>query len=193
MMPGSMVITNQIPSHPQGGEGRAALAAKGEGVFLRSPAPRSPWIRVSRPLPLKGERGFEHGEDRAQNPIEIRHHVGIGKPKDTVAAFLERPRSGCIIDFPPAVSVPIKLDDKPLRPCSEVGDVRRYDDLALEFDAQAVRAKAIPKAAFRFGKVRAQCLSAVSCLGVPLHVSPSPGPFGPTLSRKEERGSFVNA
>src|SRR5438132_1534900 len=71
------------PSPRSGGEGRAAPAAKGEGTDLRSPSrlsspsPRSPRIGsgVSRPLPLKGVRGFgiaiERDEDMPQYAVEV--------------------------------------------------------------------------------------------------------------------------
>jgi len=166
-------------SPPRGGEGRAAKAAKGEGAvpLLTAPSP-SLGFASHFPLPLKGVRGFgvasQRDQDRSQDAVEVRHHVGIGEPDHSVAECFEELRSGSVIGLALIVSVAVELDDQAVRSRCEIGDVRGQDDLALELHAEAVRSKVVPETAFGLGEVFAQFLCAGSCFGVPFQIAPSP-------------------
>ena len=172
------------PSPPSGGEGRAALAAKGEGAAL-SFAMSSPFPSLGFashfPLPLKGERGFgvpaESDENCSQDAVQVGHHVAIGEAQHAIAALFERSRSAGVVDFASSVAVAVELDDKTLRPSGKISDVRRQDDLALKFHFEPVGAEMIPEAAFRFSEPRPQLFGAIAGFDVPLHASPSPHPL----------------
>lgn len=165
-------ISRTIPSHPTGGEGRAASAAKGEGR-------------------LKGERGLlvatKRDEDGAQDPIQIFHHVGVGKSQDFITHHFKRPRPRYIVRLTTRVRVAVNLDDKTGRACRKICDIRGKQNLTLEFHTQPAGAEPIPEAALGFGQIRTEDFGAISRFDVPFDQSaPSPCP----LSLKGERGTF---
>jgi hypothetical protein len=175
-------------SPPRGGEGRAAVAAKGEGaVQLRtSPSPN--------PLPLKGARAFwvasQRDENGPQDAIDIGHHVGIGETDHAIPALLKGSRPSRVISFAATVGVTVELDDQPFTPAGEVDDEGREHHLPLKLHAQSLRAKMIPEAAFGFGEVRPQLLGPRPRFDVSLQTAPSPRSAALTrpLPRKGARG-----
>jgi hypothetical protein len=182
-----------FPSPSTGGEGRAALAAKGEGGVLSfavsAPSP-SLGFASHLPLPLKGARGVEGEADCLEHSIDVGHHVGIGEPDYAVASGFEGARAGGVIGLPLAVGVAVELDDQALAPACEVGDVGGEDDLFLELDAEAVAAEVLPEAALGLGEPFAEVLGAVSGFDVALHGS-APAPSrgaGVPLPRQGARG-----
>jgi hypothetical protein len=185
---GKLAMRSRIfPSHPRGGEGRAASAAEGEGSLCRStPAPRS--ALPSRPLPLKGEGAVRIASQPNQNSskhrIEVGHHVAVGEPQHAITALLQGFRTSRVVSFASDVGVSVKLDNETFGSGREIGNVRREHDLSLELHAEPVCAKLAPEAAFRFGEVDAQAFRAISGVDVPLHTPPSPCP----LPLKGERG-----
>ena len=192
-------VRTTFPSPSQGGEGRAALAAKGEGAvpFWTSP---SPWHGFAAPFPLslKGVRGLgvstQGDEDRAEHAVHVRHHIGVGEAQDLVAALFERSGARGVVSLSVPVGVAVELNHEPLAAAGEIGDVGREDGLLLELHAQAVRAEVGPKAAFGFGEISAQVLGAVSGFDVPFDRT-FPSPRSASLSRplplKGARASVV--
>jgi len=186
-----------FPSPPAGGEGRAAPAAKGEGSGL-APSSPSPWLGFASPfpLPLKGARGWgvsaEGDEDRSQDAVEVRHDVRVGKADHPIASCFEGARAGGVVGLRFAMGVPVELDDETFGARGEVGDVGREDNLALEFDAEAIGAKPVPETALGLGQVGAQGFRADSRFDVPFHLA-APSPRSASRSRplplKGARGS----
>ena len=176
-----------FPSPPQGGEGRAATAAKGEGNIVAPSAP-SPSLGFAShfPLPLKGARGFwassERDENGSQDSIHVADHVRIREAQDAIAPGFEGPGARCVIGLGFAMGVAVELDDETFGARGEVGDVGREDNLALEFDAEAIGAKAIPETALGWSEIRPKMFGAVSRFDVPFHLA-APSPRSASRSR----------
>ena len=165
-----------IPSHLQRGEGRAALAAKGEGALGLSPAP-SLGFASAFPLPLKGARRFQRVQNSSKHFVEVCHHVGVCETQHSVAAGFQIGRAKGVVDFPPTMRVSVQLDYKPFGPCGKIRDVWGEHDPSLKFYAKTVRAKAIPEPPLGFGQVGPQIFGAISRFDVPLQESPYPRPL----------------
>lgn len=184
-----------LPSPPSGGEGRAAIAAKGEGgVLLSVPSPRSCVARVD-PLPLKGVRGLgvssQGNQDCPQDSAHVRYHVRVRETNDTIALRFERSGPDRVVRLTPAMRVAVQLDDEALAAVREVRDVRRKNHLPLELYTEAVRSEPVPEPSFGVGEGSPQLFRAGSCFYVPLQTAPSPrsAPQSRPLPLKGARGA----
>jgi hypothetical protein len=156
------------PSHPSGGEGW------GEGV-VRIPA--------------------ERYQDGSEDSVDIGQNILVCETDYPVAACLQRESSCGVVSLPVAVRVSVDLDNQPMGPGGEIGDVGCNNHLFLEFHAEAVGAQSVPEALFGLRLIDSMTLGAISRLDVPLQTTPSPCPRPlkgervpvPSLSRTGER------
>lgn len=177
------------PSHPLGGEGWGEGGVPWFGARRPSGvnSPRSRLRYARHPLPLKGVRVSGVGiasqldQYRADHPVDIPHHVGIGKAYDAIAARLKRSGAGGIIGLCRGVTVPIQFDYQSRRPCREISDMRTDGELPGELDTKLLAAKPRPEVLFRVGHCVAQFLGAGAgdrvSLGHDAVAAPSPNPL----------------
>lgn len=185
-------LTMVFPSPSSGGEGRAALAAKGEGaLLLTSPAP---WLRFASPvpLPLKGVReGWVAAERRQNRPGDafgVGQDFAVGEAEDAIALGFQKFRAGSIVGLAARVAVAIEYDDQAFGAGREIGDVGRDDDLPREFDAQPVASDDVPQRLFGRGLVGAEGFGAASGFAVSLQFN---FPLSPTPLRLKGVRGFV--
>ncbi len=154
-------------------------------------------------------RGRNQGRrDRRPDAIEIFQNIVIPEAKDLEALAFEKCRSTSVALN--RVLATVDFDDQaPLR-AKKIGDVTADLNLTTEFEAVELPvAEDAPQPLFSVRGLPAQrsrpaCQVVVPCHFAPSpqpspaegrgsHATPSPSPSGATLSRKGERGSFVNA
>lgn len=161
------------------------------GASDRTPPAPSLGFASHFPLPLKGVRDFavQRSKNGQNDLIQIGHDVIVGETDDAVAELAKCSSSSSVISFPVAMRVAVNFYHQPFRAGGKVGDVRREDDLALEFHSEAVGAKDAPQPAFCGSEIGAQLLCASSRVGVPFHDSPLSLPLrGIPLLLKGVRG-----
>ena len=102
--------------------------------------------------------------------------------RSPVPRALPRLRAGGVVDLRFAMGVPVELDDETFGARGEVGDVGREDNLALEFDAEAIRAKAVPETTLGWSEIRSKTLRPFASFDVPFHLA-APSPRSASRSR----------